>query len=398
MLSNKDKVSYLLQITNGFIPMIIISLLARNGDLTFMGEYFLALSVIGASQILVDYGFNQTAVRSFATLLERGGDAADIWSLLISIVAAKFLIATVLTFFVIAYTVYAESVNTIFILTGCIIGIVLSVTNIAPLVFALKKSSGLSFVTFAARVIFLLPLFVAAPSLIVALMVTLVPMLIANIYSFVLAGSSIGVKMHEVKIDLNIREQFVEGRSTFFISLLASMVATAWPLILSYSLPRNELGVYGFADRIVRGLMSLVTPLQAFILASNRLVDIFAIPSHAKHMTYFSVIMFVLLVPVALMALPEQLYSLIFGEGVIEYRVVFAVYGFGFIFYLCNFVFYTQMIVARREILYAPIGIASLLMSILIAHFFEFYIYTPLIYEIFVASTLAFLAFKTKIN
>lgn len=395
MLSNKDKVSYLVQMVNGVIPLLIISLLARNSGLSFTGEYFLALSIIGSTQALVDYGFNLSGVRSFAALLERRAAAADIWSLLFSIVAAKLLIAALLAAGVMVYTVIAAPANVLYVVSCVTVGVVLSVTNAAPLVFALKQSLRLSLVTFVARVIFMLPLFVIKPSLLVSLAVTLVPMLIANICSFVIAGACIDVSRREVKIKLNVLGQFAAGRSIFFNSILASLITTAWPLLLSYSLTRAELGAYGIADKIVRGLMTFVTPLPAFILASNRVAGMFAIAGLVlKHRLYRIFLLVVLLAPVALMVLPDAVYQMFLGDAVIEHRMVLNVYVVGFLFYFCDLILYTYMIVAKREALYTPMVAVSFVLSFAVGYVFEVHVYTPLIYEALVALMLMLATFK----
>jgi O-antigen/teichoic acid export membrane protein len=219
------------------------------------------------------------------------------------------------------------------------------------------------------------------------LAVTLVPVLIANIYSFVIAGACIDVSRGEVKkLKLNVLGQFSEGRSIFFNSILASLITTAWPLLLSFSLTRAELGAYGIADKIVRGLMTFVTPLPAFILASNRVAGVFAIAGLVlKHRLYRIFLLVVLLAPVALMVLPSAIYQMLLGDAVIEHRMVLNVYVVGFLFYIGDLILYTYMIVARRDALYAPIVVVSFVLSFAVGYVFEVNIYTPVIYEALVA-------------
>lgn len=386
MLSNKDKMSYLVQIVNGIIPLLIISLFVRDNGLSFIGDYFLALSIIGATQVAVDYGFNISGVRSFATLLERRAADDDIWSLLLSIVAAKSLIAALLVVGVMVYVIIAAPANALYVISGVAAGVVLSVTNAAPLVFALKQSIRLSLATLVARVVFMLPLFVFEPSLLVALTVTMLPILIANIYSFIVVRGCIDVKVLDVKIKLDVLGQFTAGRSIFFNTILASLITTAWPLLLSNFLTLAELGAYGIADKIVRGLMTFVTPLPAFILASNHVIGIVASAGMVlRHRLYRIFLLIVLLAPVVLNFLPDAVFKLLLGNGVIEYRIVLNIYGVGFLFYFCDLILYTFMIVAKREALYAPMIAASFLLSFSAAHIFELHIYTPLIFEALVA-------------
>lgn len=399
MLNNRDKISYLLQILNGLIPLVIISVLTRMNGLAFMGEFFLLLSIVGATQLLVDYGFNLSGVRSFAAMLEAKATGDELWSLLASIVVAKSSIAVALIIGLVLYGFIAEVANSVYVAICVAVGIVLAVTNVSPAVFALRESYRLSLFTLMARAVLIIPLILVKVGIVEALAVTLAPMLMVNVYAYVIVARCVGAHAHEVALRIDTREQFSEGWSIFVNSVVASLIATAWPLILSHFLIRSEVGVYGIADKIVRGLMSLITPLPNFILASSLGPSLSGtIASVLNNKLYRLLVLAVLLAPVVFYFLPDRFLALIVGVDVIKYRMVLNIYAFGFVFYFIDLLLYTYLIMVRRERVYAPVVVVAFLLSMSGMYVYDFALFTPLISESLLVLMLALILVLLRVN
>lgn len=384
MLKSKDKISYVIQILNGIIPFVIIYYLLNENGLSFMGGYFLSLSIIGVTQVLIDYGFNLSGIRSFAVLIDRSSNADKIWSEVISIVYAKAILVIIASFFCLGYALYHPQ-NFILALVSYLVGVILSLTNISPLIFAMGRSFHASVFGIAARIIFSILIFYKSNNLYIVIAATFLPILITNLFSLFMVIKIIGKISKVSELDLAVKFQFKNGRSIFLNSALASLISSAWPLILSLKLTPLEMGAYGIADKIIKGLMSFITPLPNFILARNKEFKLAEIGKILLSRRLSIILVFPISFPLLLIVIPYGYVEMIIGNDLMSFRFLLVAYSLGVFFSMTNLLIYTNMIINKKESDYSKIIFIAFLTSIFFGYFLSIEIYMPLIFEVTVA-------------
>jgi O-antigen/teichoic acid export membrane protein len=186
---------------------------------------------------------------------------------------------------------------------------------------------------------------------------------------------------------MNLLSSFKEGGVVFANSIIISFVEVSWPLYLRLFTSAEIIGVYGLADKIVRGLMMTITPLQNFIIASNTSIAKFINSNPRYTMLY---IIFVVLIPVGFAFLPQQLLQLIFKDLSSEYRVLMDLYMFQFAFIFIMICVYTELIIEKKEHVYLLYFVIALIFAIFLGNLFSLEVYTPLITNFIFASLLVY--------
>jgi O-antigen/teichoic acid export membrane protein len=153
-------------------------------------------------------------------------------------------------------------------------------------------------------------------------------------------------------------------------------------------LSNEQIGLFGIADKVVKGLMSLITPIPNFILSRSKSLN-------GEFKNYFDskqfklAISFLVLLPICFIFLPSSLLENFIGNYAVSNRVVLNIYSFGFLSGSINIILYTLLIYFKREIEYLYCFLLSIVLICIETLIFGFSIYTPLVFDIVLAVTMA---------
>jgi PST family polysaccharide transporter len=377
--------SYLLQIANGLAPLLLIFYLTRYTNLTFLGNYFFIVSIISVAQLIVDYGFNISGLRSLSRFIVAGDSLQKQIYLVINIVLCKLILSIGLIFF---YFIAPSHLLMGWKLEFILLAISIGLTNVSWILYPYNKIYKYSLLLLYLRLTSLGLVFFLENTLINIIFITYCPVIIANLFFIVIFLKKIKeYKFTKIKFKMNLLSSFKEGGVVFANSIIISFVEVSWPLYLRLFTSAEIIGVYGLADKIVRGLMMTITPLQNFIIASNTSIAKFINSNPRYTMLY---IIFVVLIPVGFAFLPQQLLQLIFKDLSSEYRVLMDLYMFQFAFIFIMICVYTELIIEKKEHVYLLYFVIALIFAIFLGNLFSLEVYTPLITNFIFASLLVY--------
>jgi O-antigen/teichoic acid export membrane protein len=272
---------------------------------------------------------------------------------------------------------------------GILLGIVLSVTNPVWILFAIGESGVHALFVLVTRAIALIPLYLSDITLPLAIAIMVLPMLVSNIMSILVIAIRRRISMQTEGLSISVTRQLSEGRSIFANSVIVSLVAALWPLLLSPFVTKADIGIYGIADKVMRGLITLVSPMQNFLLASSdKRCTVHWIGAHP--ITFVIASGVVVTIPVIFAMIPNEFLAIIFGASILDARTALNLYAFGFIFGAIHLVAYVEMVKHRQESVYKYLFLASVMTAIMFVSVYGTPIYSPLATEVIIALTALF--------
>jgi PST family polysaccharide transporter len=366
--------SYLLQIANGIAPLLLILFLTRYTNLTFLGNYFFIVSTISITQLIVDYGFNISGLRSLSKMVSAGDSVLRQAHLIVNIVLCKVTLSVSL---ILIYLVLHEYVFIGWEIRYIFLGAILGVTNISWILYPYNKIYGYSLILLILRVASLGLLFYFDANISTIIFITYIPVLATNLSVLLSNIKKVQIlTLKELKSKIKLLECFKEGGAVFTNSMTISLVEVSWPIYLKYFTSAEIVGVYGLADKLVRGLMMSITPLPNFIIAKNISVKhiIKSNPRLTSIYLFFSII-----APISFLLLPQSLLGIIFRDLNTGFRGLMDLYVFQFTLFSIMICIYTDFIIRKIEHLYMLLFIISLILTILVCTMFSLEPYAPFI-------------------
>lgn len=364
--------SYLLQIANGIAPILLILYLTRYTNLSFLGNYFFIISTISIVQLIIDYGFNTSGLRSLSKLVLAGGSISEQVHLIINIVLCKAVLSISLI------TVYFLLEEYIFIgweIQFICLGIIIGITNVSWILFPYNKIYIYSLILLILRVLSIGLLFYCNNSIETIILITYMPVLVTNFFILLVNIK----KIKRIKLDrknFTLIKYFREGLSIFTNSMTVSFVELSWPIYLKYFLGAEVVGVFGLADKLVRGLMMLLTPLQNFLISKNISIKK-NIENHPLHIFLF--IFFTILIPLSFIFIPQSILEIIFRDVNKDFRGLMNLYVFQFTFFSLMLCIYTEFIIRGIEYVYVLLLLIALTLAILFCAIYSLEMYAPFI-------------------
>jgi len=371
--------NYFLHIINGIIPFLIITILSHKISIEYLGKYFYAFSIISITQLFVDYSFSFSALREYKNLRENFSNTYERISLFINIVLSKILISIIILILYFILKNYFSILKTENILLYIFFGIFLSITNFNWFFYVTHKSHYNSILLFILRILFLIPLLFKIP-LIASIFFTFFPVFLANVLLLLFLLFKYKIDYNNYKFQLQIGRRFYEGKSMFLNSIVISLFVNSWPLFFKVYLTNSEIGIFGIADRIVKGMMSLITPIPNFILTHNKK---FSFINFKISNSYFGLFFFIF--PLIFVLIPNSLLVHIIGKSAISSRSILNFYSIGFVSGCINLLLYTFLIYHKREVEYTFCFIIAIILIISNIFLTEFSIFTPLYFDIILA-------------
>jgi len=385
VLTRKELLSYVLQLTNGLIPLVAIPLISRENGAEGLATFFILLSISGITQIVCDYGFNTSAIRDSTQQLIQDNRGELLHSLIVGTVLVKLIIAAVViviaTFFV-DYINNNLTIDITYIQTTIILSTLISVLNQNWYLYSIQKTHNYNAILFTLKLGSLV-LFVYSGIGIWGLLIFILgPNLMVNIYSTLKCWRDVSQYRSKTRVVDLIKNNFQRGGAVFLNTLTSSGITILWPLFIGLTATNLEVSLFGLADKVIKGFMMFVTPLPAFILAKKQLKNIL----HTHYLYHLIAIIILGLLPAILVwFLPQRIFTLILGADLSVDQGLLCVLTLALPVVISNSIFYVQLLLKRKEILFSfvyPIG--TCLSVAFVQLTYSSTVFTPLISEIFV--------------
>lgn len=364
------KSSYLLQIANGIAPILLILYLTRYKNLTFLGDYFFIVSTISIVQLIVDYGFNISGLRSLSRLVSGGELISKQVYLIINIILCKAILSVSLI------AIYLVLQGYIFIgweLQFLLLGAILGITNVSWILYPYNKIYKYSLILLSLRILSIGLLLYCDNSIKSIILLTYIPVLLSNSY---IIFENIN-KIYDIKLDkiqFTLFKNFKEGWNVFTNSMTVSLVEVSWPIYLKYYTGAEVVGIYGLADKLVRGLMMSITPLPNFIIAQNISIKKI-IKNNPRYIFLF--IFIVIFIPVSFVFIPQSILEVIFRDVNKGFRGLLNLYVFQFMFFSLMICIYTEFIIRGIEHVYILLFLIALTLTIIFCAIYSIEVYAP---------------------
>lgn len=392
--------NYFVHIINGVVPLIMILIFAKLYDSTFLGKYFYYISFISILTLVIDFGFNISALRGLTDLLQKSSHATAVSKFIRSIQFAKYILSVfslLIFFFLYIFNVFIfESLFDFGFLLA--LGIFVSLTNFSWIFYALNESQIYSTLLFVFRVIAVGLIFILKISLIQAVALTFFPLIIVNLYVLLSVANK-----HKISLDLfkrvsfgEIVAQFKAGYVFFINSIVVSLGVTFWPIIFGKFLSYPQIAAFGIMDKFTRGIVSLISPLPNFLLAkSNPFLSLISFVK--KHLKLFIIaVLILLLMPIVFNLLPSKFLLFFIGDEILANRKIMNVYSFHFLIGFLSYISMIFVIHFKQEMFYTVVFIVSYLTLLVIGYFSDFIIYLPILLDLTCVSLTITYLFKKR--
>lgn len=374
--------SYIATILNGLIPLTVIPVISKNSGLEVLGQVFVAIALVGVGQLLVDYGFNFSAMRAHAEAKESLPTESASGKVLLEVSACKLLLLVILGV-ASSFLVYLPMPeHLVHAREWLLLGGAISLVNFSWLFFSLEISLSYSLCMLATRILLCIPILVGKPEAIETSLLLVLPQVITNIAILTANRKRVTVASHLDWRHLNFRSQYRSGLTIYVTTLISSISAYIWPLMMGFFITKREMGVYIVGDRIFRGMMSFATPIPNFVIAAKAGSN----PGNllSKLRGSFKIIFFPLATifcQIVFLVIPDSAFRWALGDEVAGYENILRLYSFGFWFGILNLSYYTWAIINKTEHVFTVCYIVAALIATATAIGLDVVLYLPLISE-----------------
>jgi len=383
--------SYFISLTNGIIPLLLIFYITQFEGLEVAGNYFLLLSYAGLTQLIFDYGFNLGGIREVQENQNNKNTYATKKLLLISIILKALFIIVLFVFLFFINEVYFEINKNILFAVG--LGSLVSLLNISWGFIGIKKTFEYYLFLLIYRLVFLMPIFFFELGILSYLSITLLPscFLLLHYFKYLRNEQSF------LRIFLQISyKDYIEVLSKYFSifinGILGSGISLGWPLVLSFFLTTSQIGAFGFADRVIKGINMFFSPIPPLILSSQLQLK------NLNAKIAFPILV-IFLLPVCFIILPFSIFEKLNVSGFIAIKEEFEFYFFLIPIYLLNMLAYTTLLMKKLETYYFYSLLSSIIFILITSSIISNKFYLPLFFELTTLTiSLIFLALYNKNN
>ena len=251
-----------LQAVNYFLPLITLPYLVRILGPEKFGLIAFAQAFIGYFIVFTDYGFNLSATREVSIHRDEKEKISEIFN---SVMAVKFLLG-MLSFIILALILtFIPKFGNDWLVYIFAFGMVLG-NILFPVWFfqGMEKMKYITILNIVAKGIFTISIFIFIREMADYVYVPLI-----NSMSFIVAGGlSLGAVFKDFGINFklptleNIKHQLKEGWHIFISTAAISLYTTSNAFILGIFTNNTIVGYYSAAEKIVRAVRGLLTPIS----------------------------------------------------------------------------------------------------------------------------------------
>ena len=254
-----------LQVVNYLLPLITLPYLVRVLGPEKFGLVAFAQAFIMYFVILTDYGFNLSATREVSINREKEGRVAEIFS---SVMVVKFLLGTLSLLFLILILIFIPKFRDDWLVYVFTSGIVLG-NILFPVWFfqGMERMKYITILNIVAKVIFTACIFIFIRKTEDYLYVPLINsmgFLVAGGLSLRIVSKNFGIKFILPSFEA-IKHQLKEGWHIFISTAAISLYTISNTFILGLFTNNTIVGYYSAAEKIVRAVQGLLTPVSQTI-------------------------------------------------------------------------------------------------------------------------------------
>jgi PST family polysaccharide transporter len=264
LLSNFFSLS-ILQGANYILPFLTLPYLTRILGVEYFGLLAFSSATIAYFQIITDYGFNLTATKEISIYRDNKNKVIEIFSAVMTIkVILMFLSFVLMSILILSFRKFSQNLEVFYLTFGVIIGQVLF-----PIWFfqGLEKMKYIMFLNILAKSIFTIFVFVFVRKVsdyyIVPLLTSL-GYIVVGIISLVVIKKKFNVNFEFQSIN-TIKYHLKEGWHIFISNILTSFYTVSATFILGLFSNNQVVGYYSLADKIVRVVSNIFSPINGAI-------------------------------------------------------------------------------------------------------------------------------------
>ena len=384
------RLNYSLQLLLGALGMVIYVILGKRYELSQLAEFFKTVAYISVVQVIVDYGFDLGNLRDMSI------SKAKKIKLLISTSAVKIVCGGVIIFVSFVLSYFTDlTFHPVLLVTGAL----LSTFNLSWFFFLTKNSFvfsifSLIFKTFS---LIILLLFTGDDfNINVVLLLLYAPVVLPGMFVifYYFYRNNEPFDLTSLGGDFFIS---LKGNAYIFLNnLVAATISISWPLTLSWFLIPELVSVYGFIDKLNKGLLLVFRPLPFFLLTSSKSVKLIIIEGFER--SKGRVWLFICLLSAVIISLYnlELVLDMVFPDKFEGYITYFYVYLLQIPVLLLLMVVYTWMIQNGRAHTYTWASLVTVVIVFVLAKVMMVNIFFPLIFECIVLCVISlFLVVKS---
>tara|TARA_B110000003_G_scaffold228021_1_gene229429 strand:- start:4184 stop:5392 length:1209 start_codon:yes stop_codon:yes gene_type:complete len=376
-LDNKYiKLNYSLQFSIGILGFFIYLILGNRYELVELADFFKVVAYISIIQIITDYGFDYGNLRNINI------SKIKKTNLLISTSSVKIVFGIgsfILSFILSCFTDLTFEPTLIFL------GAILSILNLSWFFYLTKNSFvyGLFSLSFRIVALFYLFFFVgSAFNLNIILAVLYIPIILPTIIFIIYYYYYDKEEFSQSQLEINFLKSIKDNFTIFFNNVLVSIITTSWPLTLSVFVAPEMVSVYGFIEKVNKGLLLAFRPLPFFLLTGSikikNLIKENLIFSYKK----FLILIVLFIIVIILIFNLDFILNLFFSNKFIDYMSYFQFYLIQIPITLSLMIIYTYLIQDNLEGLYSISNLIGLIFVLILSSFIKVNIFFPLIFEL----------------
>lgn len=260
---------------NALLPLITLPYILRIIGTSNYGIYAYVYVLIQYLLLLSNYGFNYSATKQIAENRENREVINTIYN---SVVFSKFLLllSGVVLFAILSPLILENSIMRWMFIMG--LGIVIGdALNPVWLFQGMEKMRYMTYVNVLSKSVFTLLIFVfirSADDFRYILLINSFGFLLAGIVSVIIAKKQFGI-IFKIPRKKEMQFQLKEGLALFGTSIGTNLYGNANVFILKFFVDDSLVGIYAAAEKIIKGLQSLTSPIiqAVFPYVGNNFID-----------------------------------------------------------------------------------------------------------------------------
>jgi PST family polysaccharide transporter len=256
---------FILQGANYILPLITLPYLVRVLGAEKFGLIAFAQAFIGYFVILTDYGFNLSATREISINRENKDKVSEIFSSVMIIKTGLLVLSfVIMSIIIFSFEKFRQDYLIYYLTFGMVVGQVLF-----PVWFfqGMERMKYITILNILAKLIFTVAIFIFVHK---ALDYIYVPLI--NSLGFIVAGIlALWIVFKEFKIDFKrpsltqIKQDLKEGWYIFICTVAISLYTISNTFILGLFTNNTIVGYYSAAERIIRAIQGLYSPISQAI-------------------------------------------------------------------------------------------------------------------------------------
>ncbi|MBW7650402.1 flippase [Anoxybacillus sp. ST4] len=304
----------IMQLLNYILPFITLPYLARVLGAEKYGVYLFSQAFVQYFIILVDFGFDLSATREVA--LNRG-DIRKVSEIVSSVLTAKIFLTIISLFVLISLILFVPVFHEYWIIYILTFGMIFGNACFSAFFYqGIEKMKFITILNASVKLFFTLAIFFFVQD---SSDLPFVPLL--NSIGYLLAGGlSLIIMTRFFKVNLNLPSKSdvisqIKKSAQFFWSRVAvSIYTTSNTFIIGLVMGPVAAGIFGSADKLFRGVISLYQPLNNVLypyISHSKNIKLY------KKLFYFSILLNFVIVLIIMFS-SDFIITLVFGEDFME--------------------------------------------------------------------------------